>query len=104
MALNVNGDDAAAAIAASLEADELLLITDVEGVYDDRGSVIPNLDVQDARELVVKGVAEGGMAAKLESAHAALAAGVNRVRISDLVGLVDAMRGTFITQSEGVVS
>lgn len=103
-ALNVNGDDAAAAIAASLEADELLLITDVEGVYDDRGSVIPNLDVQDARELVVKGVAEGGMAAKLESAHAALAAGVNRVRISDLVGLVDAMRGTFITQSEGVVS
>lgn len=103
-ALNVNGDDAAAAIAASLEADELLLITDVEGVYDDRGSVIPNLDIQDARELVVKGVAEGGMAAKLESAHAALAAGVNRVRISDLVGLVDAMRGTFITQSEGVVS
>lgn len=103
-ALNVNGDDAAAAIAASLEADELLLITDVEGVYDDRGSVIPNLDVQDARELVVKGVAEGGMAAKLESAHAALTAGVNRVRISDLVGLVDAMRGTFITQSEGVVS
>lgn len=103
-ALNVNGDDAAAAIAASLEADELLLITDVEGVYDDRGSVIPNLDVQDARELVVKGVAEGGMAAKLESAHAALAAGVNRVRISDLVGLVDAVRGTFITRSEGVVS
>lgn len=103
-ALNVNGDDAAAAIAVALKADELLLIADVEGVRDDRGVVITNLDQDYARELVNRGVAAGGMAAKLESAHAALRAGVERVRISDLAGLVDAERGTFITQAEGIIS
>ena len=103
-ALNVNGDDAAAAIAVALKAEELLLIADVEGVRDDRGVVIANLDQDYARELVNRGVAAGGMAAKLESAHSALRAGVERVRISDLAGLVDAGRGTFITQAEGIIS
>ncbi len=103
-ALNVNGDDAAAAIAASLEADELLLIVDVEGVRDARGDLAPFLSVESAQELISSGVAAGGMAAKLESAHAALLAGVDRVRICDLAGLADSERGTFITQSQGVVS
>jgi hypothetical protein len=43
------------------------------------------------------------MAAKLESAEAALAAGIARVRICDLAGLNDPERGTFITQSQSVV-
>jgi len=103
-ALNVNGDDAAAAIAISLKADELLLIADVEGVRNEDGGIISNLDVEYARELIGQGIAGGGMAAKLESAQHALMAGVERVRISDLAGLVDAERGTFITQAEGVVS
>ena len=102
--LNVNGDDAASAIAAALEADELLLIADVEGVRGAGGEVVPALSIESARELIASGVATGGMAAKLESAHAALAAGVDRVRICDLAGLVDSKRGTFITQSQGVVS
>src|SRR6185503_4750237 len=100
--LNVNGDDAASAIAAALEADELLLIADVEGVRGAGGEVVPALSIESARELIASGVATGGMAAKLESAHAALAAGVDRVRICDLAGLVDSKRGTFITQSQGV--
>ena len=103
-ALNVNGDDAAAAIAASLAAEELLLIVDVEGVRDARGDLAQLLSVESAQELISSGVAAGGMAAKLESAHAALLAGVERVRISDLAGLADSERGTFITQSQGVVS
>lgn len=103
-ALNVNGDDAAAAIAVALKADELLLIADVRGVQSETGEFIPNLDADFARDLIVQGVARGGMAAKLESAHAALAAGVERVRISDLAGLSDPARGTLITQAEGVVS
>jgi acetylglutamate kinase len=103
-ALNVNGDDAAAAIAVSLNADELLLIADVEGVRGEGGEVIANIDADFARDLILNGVATGGMAAKLESAHAALAAGVERVRISDLAGLADLERGTLITQPEGVVS
>jgi acetylglutamate kinase len=102
--LNVNGDDAAAAIAVSLDAEELLLIADVEGVRDSQGEFVQNLSIDLARELIATGVAAGGMAAKLESAHAALAAGVDRVRICDLSGLVDSERGTSITQSQGVVS
>jgi acetylglutamate kinase len=102
--LNVNGDDAAAAIAVSLEAEELLLIADVEGVRDSRGEFVENLSIESARELIATGVAAGGMAAKLESAHAALTAGVDRVRICDLTGLIDSERGTSITQSQGVVS
>lgn len=95
-ALNVNGDDAAAAVAVALNADELLLIADVEGVRDSSGRTIDELDMDDARSLIASGVAAGGMAAKLEAAHAALAGGVQSVRISDLVGLEDSTRGTFV--------
>jgi len=103
-ALNVNGDDAAAAIAAALGAEELLLIADVEGVLDAQGDLVHVLSVESSRDLIASGVAAGGMAAKLESAHAALLAGVDRVRICDIAGLADSERGTFITQSQGVIS
>jgi acetylglutamate kinase len=103
-ALNVNGDDAAAAIAVSLRADELLLIADVAGVRGTEGEVVQVLSAESARDLIARGVAAGGMAAKLESANAALAGGVDRVRICDLAGLVDSERGTFVTQSQGVVT
>lgn len=102
--LNVNGDDAAAAIAAALEADELLMIADVEGVRGAGGELLSALSIESSCELIATGVAAGGMAAKLESARAALLAGVDRVRICDLAGLGDSERGTFITQSQGVVS
>jgi len=103
-ALNVNGDDAAAAIAVALKAEELLLIADVEGVRGAQGDLVQVLSIESSRELIASGVAAGGMAAKLESAHTALLAGVDRVRICDLAGLADGERGTFITQSQGVVS
>ncbi len=103
-ALNVNGDDAAAAIAVSLKAEELVLIADVEGVRGAQGDVVQFLSIESARDLIASGVAAGGMAAKLESAHAAVMAGVDRVRICDLAGMVDSERGTFVTQSQGVVS
>lgn len=96
-ALNVNGDDAAAAIAVALGADELLLVADVQGVLDSAGRVIDELDIEEARSMIASGVAVGGMAAKLEAAHAALAGGVHQVRIADLAALGDAQRGTFIT-------
>lgn len=102
--LNVNGDDAAAAIAIALEAEELILVADVEGVGDENGVVFPNIHVDFARDLVAQGIAAGGMVAKLESAEAALKGGVARVRICDVAGLSDSERGTVITQAEGVVS
>lgn len=102
--LNVNGDDAAAAIAVSLGADELVFVADVRGVEDDSGMVLSSIHTEFARELIAQGVAAGGMAAKLESAQAALRAGVERVRICDVAGLAEADGGTLITQAEGVVS
>ena len=101
-ALNVNGDDAAAAIAAALGADELFLIADVEGVRDRDGEILSSLSGESARDLITSGIAEGGMAAKIESAQAALTAGVPTVRICDLKGLVDDERGTFITLSQSI--
>ena len=100
--LNVNGDDAAAAIAAALDADELFLIADVEGVRDADGSVLASLNAESTRELIASGIAVAGMAAKLESAQTALAAGVPSVRICDLEGLIDDERGTFITLSQSL--
>ena len=100
--LNVNGDDAAAALAAALDADELLMIVDVEGVRNEHGGTIPVLSIEMARLILDTGTASDGMAAKLEAAQSALRSGVESVRICDLAGIVDSERGTFITQSQGV--
>lgn len=92
--LNVNGDDAAAAIAAAIGADELLLVADVPGVLGDGGVVIPQLDGTAMQSLIASGVAKGGMAAKLEAAALALRSGVRRVRIGDLRAISDSTAGT----------
>lgn len=97
--LNVNGDDAAAAIAASLTAEELLFVADVPGVLTESGVVIPELDSMAAQALVSAGVAKGGMAAKLEAGALALRGGVRRVRIGDLRAITDASAGTRLTLS-----
>lgn len=101
-ALNVNGDDAAAAIAAALGASELMFIVDVEGVLDADSQVVGNLTLDQAREMIANGSASAGMAAKLESAEAALLNGVASVRICPLRGLSHVQCGTFITQSQSV--
>jgi acetylglutamate kinase len=92
-ALNVNGDDAAAAIAVAMGAGELLLVADVAGVMHD-GRVISELDADHARRLVADGVIVGGMQAKLQAGLSALAGGVPRVRISDIAAIADPSRGT----------
>lgn len=97
--LNVNGDDAAAAIATALDADELLLIADVPGVLDDGRATIVQLDGVAARALVASGVAGGGMAAKLEAGALAVRGGVRRVRIGDLHAITDAAAGTRLVPS-----
>jgi len=101
-ALNVNGDDAAAAIAAALGASELTFVVDVEGVLDADDEVISNLTVEQAREMIANGTAAAGMAAKLESAEAALINGVASGRICALRGVSDPRGGTFLIQSQSV--
>jgi len=97
--LNVNGDDAAAAIAAAIGADELLLVADVPGVLDDTGAVVSLLDGTAAQSLITTGVAKGGMAAKLEAGALALRRGVRRVRIGDLRAITDTTAGTRLVPS-----
>jgi len=103
-ALNVNADDAAAAIAIALAASELLLVADVEGVLDETGKRIECLAQSDAGELIQNGVINRGMRAKLEAGFAALAGGVGRVRISTLDGLTDAARGTLLTFAQSMIT
>ena len=100
--LNVNGDDAAAALAVALGADELVLVADVPGVLDG-GQVIHTLDLERAHALVVSGVAAGGMAAKLEAAAAALHGNVPRVRIASLDGIGNPDAGTRVVLSPSPV-
>jgi acetylglutamate kinase len=92
---NVNADQAAGAIAAALQAAQVTFVTNVPGVMAD-GHAIATLTQADARELIRLGVANGGMAVKLEAAFTALAAGVAGARITDLAGLLDGT-GTVIT-------
>ena len=95
--LNVNGDDAASAFAIALAADELLLVSDVEGVRVS-GVAVARLEVDEAQQLVDDGTAAGGMAAKLQAAIAALEGGVARVRISDIAAIGQPDRGTVLTR------
>ena len=95
--LNVNGDDAAAAIAVALGAEELLLVSDVEGVLVN-GAPVAQLDAEVAQQLIDDGTAAGGMGAKLQAAIRALEGGVARVRISDIAAIESLDRGTVLTR------
>jgi acetylglutamate kinase len=94
-ALNVNADDAAAAIAVAVEAEELAIISDVPGVLVD-GEPADTLTVAEARSLLHDGQASGGMRAKLVAATAAVEGGVKVVRITDLRGIKGRDQGTRI--------
>ncbi len=101
--LNINGDDAAAAIAESVSADELHLVVDVAGVLDTAGIPLTSVDADDIELLLDGGVARGGMAAKLQAARRAMAGGVPCVRIGDVLSLQDRSRGTVVTHSPSTV-
>ena len=79
---NVNADQMAVACATAFGARQLIFLTDVEGVLDGAGRVQPVLTAAESRRLIADGVATGGMQAKLEAALAALAGGVEQVRIA----------------------
>ena len=80
---NVNADEAAGAIAAALVAEKLILLTDVEGVKDAEGNLIPVLSAEDARKHIALGAIRGGMIPKVECCISALDAGVASAHIID---------------------
>jgi len=72
MLLNVNGDTAAGEIAAALAAEKLVFLTDVDGIHDGSGKVIPRLNLAEAKNMLASGVASGGMVPKVEASLRAL--------------------------------
>ncbi|MBL6762121.1 MAG: acetylglutamate kinase [PS1 clade bacterium] len=81
--LNVNADTAAGAIAAALNAERLLMLTDVDGVKDKKGKLIERLSKAQATRLIKNGTAQGGMIPKLETAIDAVKNGVTAAAILD---------------------
>ena len=79
--LNVNADNAAAAVAGALGASELVFLSDVPGLMGPSGEVIRRVTAASAAQLVASGSITGGMIPKLDAGFAALADGVRRVRI-----------------------
>ncbi len=87
---NINADLVAGALAGALGADKLIYLTDVNGIYrelGDESSLIPELGVGEAQELVASGSLTSGMLPKLQSCVDALRAGVRRAHIIN--GTVD---------------
>ena len=78
---NVNADEMAAACAAACHANALIFLTDVPGVKDAKGAVIPWLSTKQAEDLAAGSVISGGMLPKLDACKRALKQGVGRVRI-----------------------
>ena len=83
---NVNADEAAAAIAMGLHAEKLVYLSDVEGVREDPDnpeSVLSELFVHEAEELIERGVISGGMLPKIQNCIDALKGGITRIHIMD---------------------
>ncbi|MGE5558849.1 MAG: acetylglutamate kinase [Bacillota bacterium] len=83
---NINADTVAGEIAAALRADKLIMLTDVEGIfedYEDKGSLLSSLSVEKARGLIQRGKLDGGMIPKVEACIRAVQSGVTRTHIID---------------------
>ena len=80
---NINADTAAGAIAAALGATRMLMLTDVAGVLDGDGSLIPELTVSEAESLIRDGTVSGGMIPKVETCINAVLGGAEASVIMD---------------------
>jgi acetylglutamate kinase len=112
-AYNINADIVAGEIAASLQAEKLILLTDTPGIlYDfhDPSTLLNKLDIQKARELIDQGVVSGGMIPKVSCCVRSLAQGVKAAHILDgrlphallLEILTDEGIGSMIVASESM--
>ena len=80
---NVNADTVAAAVAAAVEAEKLILLTDVEGIKDKNGEVIYETDPNGIDEMIADGTINGGMIPKVQGCVEAIHEGVTGVHIID---------------------
>ena len=83
---NINADDAACAIATALNAEKLVFLTDIEGVFvdpEDKSTLISEMSIAEAQEFIDKGIVGGGMLPKLTNCIDAMKNGVSRVHMLD---------------------
>ena len=83
---NINGDTAAAHIAGALGAERLILMTDIAGILRDRNdpaTLIPELSIRDADQLLAQGIISGGMIPKVDCCVLAIRCGVESAIIMD---------------------
>ena len=83
---NINGDTAAAHIAGALDAERLIMMTDIDGILedtDDPDTLIPELTISEAQMLYEKGIISGGMIPKVDCCIEAINKGVKNVVILD---------------------
>ena len=106
---NINGDTAAAFIAGALEAERLIMMTDIAGILmdkDDPATLIPHVTVSEAKKLYETGVVSGGMIPKVDCCIEAIGHGVKHVVIMDgriphsilMELLTDEGAGTMVTR------
>ena len=110
-AYNINADTVAGEIAAALQAEKLILLTDTPGIlydYHDPSTLLKKLDIQKARDLIDRGIVSGGMIPKVSCCVRSLAQGVKAAHILDgrlphsllLEVLTDEGIGSMIVASE----
>lgn len=80
---NINADFVAGAIASSLKARKLILLTDTEGVFDKGQELISSIEAGETNKLINEGIIEGGMIPKVKCCLDALEKGVNKTHIID---------------------
>ncbi len=83
---NINGDTAAAYIAGALQAERLIMMTDIAGILrdkDDPSTLIPSVTLEEAEKLFSEGVISGGMIPKVDCCIQAIHRGVKDVTIMD---------------------
>ena len=108
---NINADTVAGEIAAALGAEKMILLTDTAGIlrdYKDMATLIPKIDIQEARKLIEDGTVSGGMIPKVNCCVRSLAQGVRAAHIIDgriphallLEIFTDAGIGSMIVASE----
>ncbi|MBC6497418.1 MAG: acetylglutamate kinase [Alphaproteobacteria bacterium GM7ARS4] len=80
---NINADTAAGAIAVALRAKRFMLLTDVQGIKDKGGAIMPTLDIEQARTYMRDGTIHGGMIPKVDTCLRAVEQGVEAAVILD---------------------
>jgi acetylglutamate kinase len=80
---NINADLVAGKVAEALRAEKLILLTDVEGIRDAAGAVVPALDIERAQQMIHDGTIGEGMIPKVECCIDALRSGVKKTHIID---------------------